>query len=70
MWTRSALSSCEDKLQKTAADRDEKNKLLRMLHEARAVRRGVKYAANVWVHVYDYKSPASQGCPMSFRNTH
>ena len=39
-------------------------------HEGLPPERGIKYAANVWVHVYDYKSPASQGCPMSFRNTH
>lgn len=32
--------------------------------------RGIKYAANVWVHTHDYQTPASRGCPMSFKNTH
>ena len=39
-------------------------------HEGTPPDRGIKYAANVWVHMYDYRTPASQGCPMSFKNTH
>ena len=31
---------------------------------------GVKYAANVWVHNYDYRTPSDAGCPMAFKNTH
>ena len=39
-------------------------------HEGLPPTRGLKYAANVWVHTHDYRTPASKGCPMSFKNTH
>ena len=39
-------------------------------HEGLPPDRGVKYAANVWVHTHDYRTPAARGCPMCFKNTH
>ena len=30
---------------------------------------GVKYAANVWVHNYDYRTPSANGCPFCYKNT-
>jgi len=30
-------------------------------HEATAVTEGVKYGANVWIHLYDFKSPNANG---------
>jgi len=34
----------------------------RMYHEALTVIKGVKYAANAWIHLYDYKNPQKHGC--------
>lgn len=34
----------------------------RMVHEAHAVRSGVKYAANVWVHLLEWERPALWAC--------
>ena len=31
-------------------------------HEARAVTAGNKYAANYWLHMYDFQGPSSKGC--------
>mmetsp|Transcript_40425 Transcript_40425/g.80999 ORF Transcript_40425/g.80999 Transcript_40425/m.80999 type:complete len:115 (-) Transcript_40425:111-455(-) len=39
-------------------------------HEGLPPDAGIKYAANVWVHMYDYRTPASLGCPFAFKNTH
>lgn len=40
-------------------------------HEAVTVEAGVKYAANLWIHLYDFKSPSRAGeCPMLGQNTH
>ena len=39
-------------------------------HEGLPPDKGIKYAANVWVHTHDYRTPAAHGCPMSFKNTH
>ena len=39
-------------------------------HEGMPPDEGIKYAANVWVHNYDYRTPSGNGCPMSFKNTH
>ena len=40
-------------------------------HEALPVERGVKYAANLWMHLYDFKSPSRAGlCPFLGQNTH
>lgn len=38
----------------------------RTLHEARPVRRGVKYAANAWIHLRDYRQPHHWGCAGAF----
>jgi prolyl 4-hydroxylase len=34
----------------------------RTTHEALPVTRGVKYAANAWLHLYDFRTPHGQGC--------
>jgi len=34
----------------------------RMAHEARPVIRGRKYAANAWIHLYDFKIPNLWAC--------
>ena len=36
------------------------------LHEARPVVRGRKYAANSWIHLYDYNVPNLHGCTGTF----
>jgi len=38
----------------------------RMYHEAKNVIRGKKYAANHWIHLYDYVTPNHWGCTGSF----
>lgn len=39
-------------------------------HEATPVVRGMKYASNVWVHNYDYRTPSSRNCLLTHKNTH
>ena len=40
-------------------------------HEALPVEKGVKYAANLWMHLYDFKTPSRAGlCPFLGQNTH
>jgi len=34
----------------------------RTTHEAIPVETGVKYAANAWLHLYDFRTPHSSGC--------
>ncbi len=34
----------------------------RMSHEAQRVNRGIKYAANVWVHLYEWEKPSWWAC--------
>jgi prolyl 4-hydroxylase len=34
----------------------------RMNHEALPVEKGIKYAANGWIHLYDYLKPNEIGC--------
>jgi len=34
----------------------------RTQHEAMPVTRGIKYAANAWLHLYDFRTPHSNGC--------
>jgi prolyl 4-hydroxylase len=36
------------------------------LHEARAVIKGKKYAANSWIHLYDYNISNLHGCTGTF----
>ena len=39
-------------------------------HEALPVEEGRKYAANVWIHNYDYRTPAAANCLLTHKNTH
>ena len=39
-------------------------------HEGLPPDGGIKYAANVWVHNYDYRTPAARNCVLSHKNTH
>lgn len=34
----------------------------RLMHQALPVEEGVKYAANGWIHLYDYQTPQKEGC--------
>ena len=34
----------------------------RTVHEAQPVNKGVKYAANAWFHLYDFKTPNAWTC--------
>ena len=43
---------------------------MRTHHEALPVEKGVKHAANLWQHLYDFKSPSRSGlCPFLGQNT-
>jgi len=43
---------------------------MRTHHEALAVEKGVKHAANLWQHLYDFKTPSRSGlCPFLGQNT-
>ena len=35
---------------------------VRTMHEALPVEKGVKYGANAWFHMYDFKTPLEEGC--------
>ncbi|KAL1510787.1 hypothetical protein AB1Y20_007073 [Prymnesium parvum] len=39
-------------------------------HEALPVEAGMKFASNVWVHKYDYRTPADKNCLLTHKNTH
>jgi prolyl 4-hydroxylase len=41
----------------------------RTMHEARKVIKGRKFAANSWIHVYDYRKPNLWGCTGTFDET-
>lgn len=41
---------------------DPRAKDTRMTHEAQVVKAGVKYAANVWVHLYEWERPSLWAC--------
>jgi len=44
---------------------------MRTQHEALPVEKGVKFAANLWMHLYDFRSPSRGGlCPFLGQNTH
>lgn len=34
----------------------------RTQHQALDVKKGIKYAANGWIHMYDYITPQKRGC--------
>ena len=39
---------------------------IRTRHQALKVDKGVKYAANAWIHLYNYKTPNLWGCTGAF----
>lgn len=39
---------------------------IRTNHEAKAVIKGVKYAANAWIHLYNYRKSNLWGCTGTF----
>ena len=39
-------------------------------HEGLPPERGVKYAANAWIHNFDYRTPAAANCVLAHRNSH
>ena len=43
-------------------DSDPRLKDGRTMHEALPVITGEKYAANAWLHLYDFKTPNNMGC--------
>lgn len=51
-------------------DEDLRTGEMRTHHEALPVVEGVKYAANLWIHLYDFKTPSRAGlCPFLGQNT-
>lgn len=36
------------------------------MHEARPVIKGLKFGANVWIHLYDFNTPNLWGCTGTF----
>mmetsp|Transcript_25594 Transcript_25594/g.66172 ORF Transcript_25594/g.66172 Transcript_25594/m.66172 type:complete len:87 (-) Transcript_25594:194-454(-) len=38
-------------------------------HEALPPVSGIKYAVNLWLHMYDFKTPSRRGCKWTTRNT-
>lgn len=43
-------------------DHNPNKKDIRTMHEALPVEKGVKYGANAWFHMYDFKTPFEEGC--------
>ena len=43
-------------------DSDPNEKDGRTLHQALPVERGIKYAANGWIHLRDFKEPNGRNC--------
>lgn len=39
-------------------------------HEALPVEEGQKFAANVWIHNFDYRTPSQANCLLTHKNTH
>lgn len=51
-------------------DSDLRTSDMRTHHEALPVIKGVKYAANLWQHHYDFKTPSAEGlCVMLGKNS-
>lgn len=47
-------------------DSDPTKQDIRTRHQALAVDKGVKFAANAWIHLYNYKTPNLWGCTGAF----
>mmetsp|Transcript_29596 Transcript_29596/g.90796 ORF Transcript_29596/g.90796 Transcript_29596/m.90796 type:complete len:461 (+) Transcript_29596:8-1390(+) len=43
---------------------------LRTHHEALPVERGLKYGANLWIHQYDFRTPSSNRCEYTVKNSY
>ena len=43
-------------------DDDPRMRDIRTMHEALPVEKGQKFAANAWLHLYDFKTPHDKGC--------
>ena len=41
----------------------------RTMHEALPVEEGIKYAANMWIHQFSFKTPSERGCELTYVNT-
>ncbi len=39
-------------------------------HEALPVEEGIKFGANLWIHMYDFRTPSTKGCEHTFKNTY
>lgn len=39
-------------------------------HEALPVEAGIKFGANLWIHQYDFKTPSSRRCELTFKNSY
>jgi len=39
-------------------------------HEGLPPDSGLKFASNVWIHNFDFRTPADAGCPLCHKNTH
>ena len=42
---------------------------MRTEHEAKPPLQGLKYACNLWIHMYDFRTPNRKGCDMDERVT-
>eukprot|EP00964_Phaeocystis_antarctica_P045596 scaffold26258_cov60-Phaeocystis_antarctica.AAC.1 len=38
-------------------------------HAAQPVTQGIKFAANMWIHQFDFKTPSERGCQLTYVNT-
>ena len=47
-------------------DDDPRRQDARTHHQAKPVIKGLKYAANAWIHSYNYRIPNHWGCSGSF----
>ena len=52
------------------AGRGLSHRVFRRHHEGLPPERGLKFASNVWIHNFDFRTPADAGCPLCHKNTH
>ena len=31
---------------------------------------GIKFGANLWIHMYDFRTPSTKGCELTYKNTY